>query len=703
MLYPVLLLAFTAVKAFLYPIVYSDSDLWIHLSDGRYFFEHLRIPNDSYFSFIDPPRVSPNFRWLFQALIYAIFTRAGYFGLILLRGGLYVGTSILALRFLFRGQTDRRAHVWLAFIGALMIPLLIPRYLNVRPHMFDYFFIPAILYLLELKKDKVVFLPLVAIAWCNLHGVAYPVLLLICGSYALEYLVNRWRGHGYSRDEERRFFLPLALSMLAIYLTPHGVGLLGVPFRPYGYLSTYIMEMAPLALEDFTSLSISGFTPTVLSLFNLFLAAAVLSAAVSITKRSLRLSHLLLFAGGVVLLARFNRFMYEFMLLSLPLLRAHPVRFELCRPAELPRWVVWIVSGALMVLPFRTLNAVFTAKHAAYPLSIKGLPEGVTTFLRHIDARGRVLSHPNPSGYWRWMVYPACKILLNLDFLFRDEDLYLAREAFSDAESLRKIITQYEPAFISVPLNLRPQFAKLISAFPEYRPVFFDDAELLYADQRRYPAIVRQYEIKTIDSYGLFVPDIEGGAEPQDFAPQVQEARRLLAIYPKGRNTNLFIGMVLYQDGAYDRVLDYAETAIHSFPEDSMGHWLKGDAYRKLQLYQLALTSYKQALAREDDVAKRSAIWNKIGNMYLEQHAYTKAYRAFIKGIPDIFSSDTPSADLYRLGTAALHAGKEDEAYAVFSYLKQFRLGPKDVELSAKVEAMLGQLDRQHPVPRVAK
>ena len=63
---------------------YSDSDLWYHLSGGRYFFENGEIPSDAYFSFISPEKEWSNYYWLFQIVVYSIHTISGYYGLIIL-------------------------------------------------------------------------------------------------------------------------------------------------------------------------------------------------------------------------------------------------------------------------------------------------------------------------------------------------------------------------------------------------------------------------------------------------------------------------------------------------------------------------------------------------------------------------------------------------------------------------------------------
>ena len=83
------------------PIRFLDSDLWIHLSGGRYLLEHHAVPRESFFSFISPPREWLSYAWLFQGILYLLYTWLGYYGPILLRTAMYFMLVITVCRFLF--------------------------------------------------------------------------------------------------------------------------------------------------------------------------------------------------------------------------------------------------------------------------------------------------------------------------------------------------------------------------------------------------------------------------------------------------------------------------------------------------------------------------------------------------------------------------------------------------------------------------
>ena len=75
-----------------WPIVKLDTDLWFHLSNGKFLFEHHAIPSRAFFSFLASPREWIDYSWLFQAVVYGLYTWAGYGGLIVLRPAVYLAT-----------------------------------------------------------------------------------------------------------------------------------------------------------------------------------------------------------------------------------------------------------------------------------------------------------------------------------------------------------------------------------------------------------------------------------------------------------------------------------------------------------------------------------------------------------------------------------------------------------------------------------
>ncbi len=77
----------------------GDVDLWYHLNHGRYIWQNLSLPDSGFFSFIAQDRSWTNYYWLFQLLVYLIYSILGYWGLILLKAILFAG--ILSVIFCF--------------------------------------------------------------------------------------------------------------------------------------------------------------------------------------------------------------------------------------------------------------------------------------------------------------------------------------------------------------------------------------------------------------------------------------------------------------------------------------------------------------------------------------------------------------------------------------------------------------------------
>ncbi|MBI3320339.1 MAG: hypothetical protein HYZ89_07135 [Candidatus Omnitrophica bacterium] len=172
-----------------WPVIAGDTDLWYHLNGGRYLFEHHAIAHESFFSFVSPPRVWVNYYWLFQVVVYLLYSWGGYLGLVVFRSAMYLATVWLVFLYLSRGQERQASSAWWVFIAVLCGLLLIPRSLLIRPHLFTYGFIVAFLYLLEYRPRSLMLLPALAVLWCNFHGITYPVMWWILMAYGAERLL----------------------------------------------------------------------------------------------------------------------------------------------------------------------------------------------------------------------------------------------------------------------------------------------------------------------------------------------------------------------------------------------------------------------------------------------------------------------------------------------------------------------------------
>src|SRR3989338_1457853 len=337
---------------------------------------------------------------------------------------------------------------------------LLSRFLLVRPHMFSYLLIPVFLLIYEYAPRRAWWLPLLAVLWVNLHGAEYPVMLLIGGAYLFEWFVNRLRGHQKTAKADLAVLIPAALSMWAALATPHGSKLLTVPFATANS-SQYIVEYMPLMSQGFVTLH-SVPLPSQRTLFTILLAAAWIGAVMSGYRKKLRVSHLLLLAGGTVLLVKGFRFMYECSLLALPILATNSLIRTSSSNSSIPKLPALPFCAVLVAAPLWWLHA-YLGNPPRFPVSPRGLPQGVATFLNRIPAHGLVLNHPNTGGYLQWTLDPAYKIFMDMQcpLLFTEEDLYTTTNMYRDEEVLRKAFAAYDPSFITVPIK-NEQFENII-------------------------------------------------------------------------------------------------------------------------------------------------------------------------------------------------------------------------------------------------
>ncbi len=573
-----------------WPITATDTDLWYHLNGGRYFCEMGSVARTSFFSFIEPQRAWVDYYWLFQVLAYQIFSWSGYVGLIFFRTLLSCATLLMLFFYFYRDQREKDAVLYYTLLFVFYVLLFLPRSLPVRPHLFSYLLITIFLYVLEFKplRARWLLLPLAAL-WSNLHGVEYPVMLLLLGAYFVEFVCERMKKRGTPRKDTYLYEGLLVLAAAAIFCTPHGIRLLAVPFKSIAQVSPFIYELRPLSVYDFVSF------------FGILFFLPGFVAYTAIRKRRMRISHLLLFLGGLALLLKGKRFVNEYALLALPLLGAYMPAVSAGPRVRVLKPVAAALSVLFMAMPLFFMHSFFTHP-PRYPVSARELPEGVTQFLKRVNGTGSILNHPNAGGYLEWELYPRWRIFMDMQvpFLFTAEDFETVRSAYTDPRVLREVIARYRPAFIAVPIEM-DGFRALIADHPEYRLVFFDDAEVLYADGSQEPALALRYGMKSIDPFSLYSEPVRSSP---DYQLVLKELLRLSELYPDGALVNAAIATVYQRQGRYREAMPYAESIMRTYPESHLGYKLKANLFSRLGACVEAAPFYKKAIDRSDGAMK---------------------------------------------------------------------------------------------------
>jgi len=696
--YPVVLLAlFFLVAAFYFltwPIVGYDTDLWYHLSGGRYFWQNGAIARDAFFSYIQPAKDWYNYYWLFQVIVYKVFQWSGYYGPIFLRCLLYLATVFFIYLFFTKQRENRAELIGGLFLFASCALLILHRELLVRPHLFSYFFIVVFLYILEYKQEKIWLLPVLGILWANIHGIEYPVMFLIVFAYLAEYYYHQLRKTGRCPQLGKKDKWLLIAVFYTVFATPQIIRLIQIPFdvsfqnAAYQYL--YVQELLKIPLSKFfifAPFTVNGF---INSLQNIVILLAAICFFVNLWKKQLRISHGLIFICALFLLTTHTRFTYEFTLLSLPLLQ-RGLR-PLARNIPSPRRLAPVFLLVIVAVPVFVFSNVFS-NIPAYPLAITNLPTGVVGFLNRQAPGGKILNETNTGGYLPWELKAQFKIFMDMQMaVFSDLDFATASKAFTDANVFQSFLRKYDPSFISVSLN-RPYFKKIIAAKGDkFVPVFFDNVEALYVQKEHFKDLAARYELKTIDPFTY--RDIKYQEQlPEQLDKIYLEALKMYAQDNANYGASHIICSILITRKKLDQASPYAENIIRHYPDLSHGYALKADVLFGQERYEEAAPLYEKALAM-GQTASTDNVYRNLYATYVKLKEFKKAYNLFFQYV-NPFHIGTDYKDIYQLGMSAATVGKIKEA-VTFLQIAQMKVPPEDQEYSRKISESLKIFSADH-------
>jgi tetratricopeptide (TPR) repeat protein len=232
----------------------KDPDIWLHLTTGRYIWEHKSAPCVDPFSFTigGAPWIAHS--WLAEVFYYLIFRWAGPDGL------LFSSAAVVSLAFLILFFTVYRGRQNLTLIlGLFFITVLASQTrFNIRPENFSLlYFSLYLLALFRLIRTKwVLILPLVQAAWVNSHGF-FILGPLSIGIFLLNEKIKRNRRLKTTQALDNASYQNLKdiflLVCLACFINPYGLQGALYPFKvglssgaDSGLYYRFIQELLPV-------------------------------------------------------------------------------------------------------------------------------------------------------------------------------------------------------------------------------------------------------------------------------------------------------------------------------------------------------------------------------------------------------------------------------------------------------------------------
>ena len=205
-----------------------DTDVWWHLRTGRWILEHHRVPRLDIFTFSSADRAWIDLHWGFQVALAMAHALGGVPGMILLSATAASIAVTLA-------ATARRRDwpTWAVVLCWLPALALMATRFDPRPEVFSLVGLAAFLAVLlrvEHRPALSWLLPIVQVAWVNVHGlfILGPIVL---GCYWLDrgaraWIVSRWDADvsGPGRPPLWRHLAPASAAVvLATLVNPYGL------------------------------------------------------------------------------------------------------------------------------------------------------------------------------------------------------------------------------------------------------------------------------------------------------------------------------------------------------------------------------------------------------------------------------------------------------------------------------------------------
>lgn len=216
----------------------SGNDFWWHIKVGEYVLESGEVPTSDIFSWYGTS-VGLEWtahEWLSDLVFYVVYSTLGNIGIFSLS---VVGAILLYFLLLKEGWKYAKTNILLSGLLFSLFAVLTSLFFYGRPHIFSFFLLLAELKVLysfyENPKNKSIWLvPVIAIAWSNLHGGSSNLSYLLCIIFLLVGLCNFNFGRLETNKIDRRQMMILLMvtimTVAALLVNPIGYRVLIYPY-----------------------------------------------------------------------------------------------------------------------------------------------------------------------------------------------------------------------------------------------------------------------------------------------------------------------------------------------------------------------------------------------------------------------------------------------------------------------------------------
>lgn len=601
-----------------------ETDIWFHMKAGQMIMETGRFVYKDIFSYSATGHVWLYHEWLFGVLAYNVYDLFGVSGLI-------IGKAvILAIAFtiIYKDMRLREINPFLASFILTMAVLAARIRFTERPHIFQFLFVAAFIFILDLYrlkgKNRLYLLPVLQLLWVNIHG-SFILGPIIIGIYLISEAISG------ERRRVKILAIGLILTSATTILNPYGLKLIhfSIGFGEGAFLGA-ISEWRPTTIGDFHGAF--GF------LFAVGTVSFLLKMILSHEKQGGEIANLLLFIFFAYLSIKAIRFTALFSLAIAPVIAGNLQSFNI-KMGPIRR-AVSVVLISTLILGYLAVSEI-----KKYPsLLVFGLgeesPRKVADFLEKNKIEGNMYNTYPLGSYLLWRLSPGEKVFLDGRVEIYDE----FQKTFLLNPSIgrwRELMGRYDInyAVISWSKNEFDPVGEWISFDPIWRLVYWDDVTRVYVKNvpgnqdliKRFghsvmviPFDFTYNDLKDVIARGMgerlefeLTRDVESNPENTlagywlgmlyyEIGKKMEAIRAWEESARVRPDANIYcnIGSVHLEKGNYGKAIEYYKRAIKTDRKFAMAHYSLGTTYEVLGNKKEAIESYKKFIQYADPESK---------------------------------------------------------------------------------------------------
>lgn len=390
-----------------------DTDMWWHMRAGELTLSQGNPVLVDFFSFTRQGVPWVNHSWLAQVLLYESYKILGFWGLSALVS-LTVTTSVVLVYYQMAGAPLARAFL-LVLTSSVAAVVWSP-----RPQIFSLVLFALLGLLLhryrEGKAKNLWYLPLLFVAWSNLHG-GYVLGLILIGVVVTGEIANRWLSPEtvpMAWPRVWKLSVILCISAAVVVVNPNGFKMWQVPFETVNQVGIQQL-IEEWASPDFHQLTQQPFLWLLFSTF----------VVMVLTRRRSDMVDVLVFVIFAYMGLTSRRFFAPFALAVTPVLSRHiQLLCEDCTLRQIPiilsgthhliKKSIWRYSiNALIVVTLftATLVKLYQVNRPAFISETmqRSYPVKTIEWIRQNQPSGNMLNEYNWGGYLIWELrdYPV--------------------------------------------------------------------------------------------------------------------------------------------------------------------------------------------------------------------------------------------------------------------------------------------------------